>query len=162
MGLRGSFAAKVAAGAAGFGVAIAAAPYPVDNVFQMGPLAKRLMKSPAGKVLVRGSQVGGAIAAADFVYSNRGFPRHMVQGMKQGYNMMADHQAETSRDNRTRKGGGGRGRGTSRTRDGPPSLSQRTRKSPSFGKKRRRCKHRNKAGKQCLRPAGHSGRHRYQ
>ena len=46
--------------------------------------------------------------------------------------------------------------------DGPPSLSQRTRKSPRFGKKRRRCKHRNKAGKRCLRPAGHSGRHRYQ
>ena len=49
-----------------------------------------------------------------------------------------------------------------RTGDGPPSLSRRTSKSPRFGKKRRRCKHRNKAGKRCLRPAGHSGRHRYQ
>ncbi len=49
----------------------------------------------------------------------------------------------------------------SQKRDGPPSLSQRTSKSPSFGKRRRRCKHRNKAGKQCLRPAVHSGRHRY-
>ena len=45
--------------------------------------------------------------------------------------------------------------------DGPSSLSQRTSRSPRFGKRRRRCKHRNKAGKQCLRPAGHSGRHRY-
>ena len=49
----------------------------------------------------------------------------------------------------------------SRTGDGLPSLPQRTSKSPRFGKKRRRCKHRNKAGKRCLRPAGHSGRHRY-
>lgn len=49
----------------------------------------------------------------------------------------------------------------SRSGDGPPSLSQRTSKSSRIGTKRRRCKHRNKAGKQCLRPAGHSGRHRF-
>jgi len=43
-----------------------------------------------------------------------------------------------------------------------PSLSQRTRKSPRIGKRRRRCKFRNrKSGKTCLRPRGHSGRHRY-
>lgn len=46
-------------------------------------------------------------------------------------------------------------------RDGPYS-SQRTRRSPSSGRRRKRCTHRDKRGRQCLRPAGHSGRHRYQ
>jgi len=50
----------------------------------------------------------------------------------------------------------------SQSGDGPTSLSQRTRKSPRIGKRRRRCKFRNrKSGKTCLRPRGHSGRHRY-
>ncbi len=46
---------------------------------------------------------------------------------------------------------------------GATRLSQSARRSvrPGIGKVRKRCKHRNKAGKQCLRPAGHSGRHRY-
>lgn len=46
-------------------------------------------------------------------------------------------------------------------RDGPYS-SQRTRRSPSSGRRRKRCTHRDKRGRRCLRPAGHSGRHRYQ
>lgn len=52
---------------------------------------------------------------------------------------------------------------TSRGGRGATTLSQSARRSvrPGIGKVRRRCKHRNKAGKQCLRPAGHSGRHRY-
>ena len=45
-------------------------------------------------------------------------------------------------------------------RHGPYS-SQRTRRSASSGRRRNRCTHRDKRGRRCLRPAGHSGRHRY-
>jgi hypothetical protein len=46
-------------------------------------------------------------------------------------------------------------------RHGPYS-SHRSRRSASSGRRRKRCTHRDKRGRQCLRPAGHSGRHRYQ
>ena len=46
-------------------------------------------------------------------------------------------------------------------RHGPYS-SHRSRRSASSGRRRKRCTHRDKRGRRCLRPAGHSGRHRYQ
>lgn len=63
----------------------------------------------------------------------------------------------------------GSGSGTSTTtpstkssrRHGPYS-SHRSRRSASSGRRRKRCTHRDKRGRRCLRPAGHSGRHRYQ
>lgn len=46
-------------------------------------------------------------------------------------------------------------------RDGSYS-SRRASRSPSSGRRRKRCAHRDKRGRQCLRPARHGGRHRYQ
>ena len=46
-------------------------------------------------------------------------------------------------------------------RHGPYS-SHRSRRSASSGRRRKRCTHRDRRGRRCLRPAGHSGRHRYQ
>ena len=40
--------------------------------------------------------------------------------------------------------------------------SRRPRRRPSSGRRRKRCTHRDSRGRRCLRPAGHSGRHRYQ
>ena len=150
------------------GRAIGALGSSIPAVGDIGTMAfiKKKAGTPVGIGAKQGLKyAGGPIAVASWTYmayQNRHIPGDVYNNMKLGYQMMAQHQEDMSRADRTRKGGGGRGIGTSRTRDGPPSLSQRTRKSPSFGKKRRRCKHRNKAGKQCLRPAGHSGRHRYQ
>ena len=45
-------------------------------------------------------------------------------------------------------------------RHGPYS-SHRSRRSASSGRRRKRCTHRDSRGRRCLRPAGHSGRHRY-
>ncbi len=50
---------------------------------------------------------------------------------------------------------------TSRGGRGATTLSQRASRSVRPGKRRRRCKSRNKSGKTCLRPRSHSGRHRY-
>ena len=64
--------------------------------------------------------------------------------------------------------GGGRDRKgsrpstTQRSRRHGPYSSHRTRRSASSGRRRKRCTHRDKRGRRCLRPAGHSGRHRYQ
>ena len=51
---------------AGFLLPIVTAPYPVDNLFQVGPLSSRLGQTTAGRLFVGGTQVGGAIAAAQF------------------------------------------------------------------------------------------------
>jgi hypothetical protein len=51
---------------------------------------------------------------------------------------------------------------TQRSRGYGPYSSQRTRRSAPSGRRRKRCTHRDKRGRRCLRPAGHSGRHRYQ
>ena len=63
------------------------------------------------------------------------------------------------------RGGGPGGSPSSTTqssrRHGPYS-SHRSRRSASSGRRRKRCTHRDKRGRRCLRPAGHSGRHRYQ
>ena len=151
------------------GRAIGALGSSVPAIGDLGTMAfiKKKAGTPVGIGAKQGLKyAGGPIAVASWsymAYENRHRPGQVMQGMKQGFNMMADHQSEMSRSGRTTlQRSGGRGKGTSRRMDGPPSLSQRTRRSPSFGKKRRRCKHRNKAGKRCLRPAGHSGRHRYQ
>lgn len=42
-----------------------------------------------------------------------------------------------------------------------PTASHRTSKRSGLGKRRPRCKHVDRRGRRCLRPAGHSGRHRY-
>jgi hypothetical protein len=65
----GGAAIRAAAGLVGVGVALASAPYPADNLLQMGPLSKRLMSHPVGKLTVRGSQIGGAYVAADMFAS---------------------------------------------------------------------------------------------
>lgn len=44
---------------------------------------------------------------------------------------------------------------------GSKSSHRTSRRSPS-GRRRKRCTHRDSRGRRCLRPAGHSGRHRYQ
>ena len=150
------------------GRAIGALGSSIPAVGDIGTMAfiKKKAGTPVGIGARQGLKyAGGPIAVASWsymAYQNRHLPGDVYNNMKLGYQMMAQHQEDISRSDRTLVRSGGRGRGTSQTRDGPPSLSQRTRKSPSFGKKRRRCKHRNKAGKRCLRPAGHSGRHRYQ
>ena len=59
------FRTGITAGA-GFLLPIVTAPYPVDNLFQAGPLSSRLSQTVAGRVFVGGTQVGGAIAAAQF------------------------------------------------------------------------------------------------
>ena len=51
---------------------------------------------------------------------------------------------------------------TQRPRRVGSKSSHRPRRRPSSGRRRKRCAHRDKRGRQCLRPAGHSGRHRYQ
>lgn len=67
-----------------------------------------------------------------------------------------------SRDGRPTAGGSGGPSSRKRSRRDGPYSSQRTRRSPSSGRRRKRCTHRDSRGRQCLRPAGHSGRHRYQ
>lgn len=133
--------------------------------------------------------LGGPIAVASWsylAYQNRHLPGHIYGNMQIGYGQMMQHEGfqEVDRTTRSRKSTGGRSRTRNRTTsykrgkfrkgdgpyilvnksrkgDGPSTLSQRTRKSPSYGKRRRRCSSRSKSGKPCLRPRGHSGRHRY-
>lgn len=40
-------------------------------------------------------------------------------------------------------------------------LSRKPARSGKIGRRRKRCTHRDSRGRRCLRPAGHSGRHRY-
>ena len=149
------------------GRAIGALGSSIPAVGDIGTMAfiKKKAGTPVGIGARQGLKyAGGPIAVASWsymAYQNRHLPGDVYNNMKLGYNMMAEHQEKLSRSERTRRIRGSLPSIPSRTGDGPPSLSQRTRKSPRFGKKRRRCKHRNKAGKRCLRPAGHSGRHRY-
>ena len=58
-------------------------------------------------------------------------------------------------------GAGSRTTSTKSSRRHGPYSSHRSRRSASSGRRRKRCTHRDKRGRQCLRPAGHSGRHRY-
>lgn len=51
---------------------------------------------------------------------------------------------------------------TQRVRRVGSKSSHRPRRRPSSTRRRKRCTHRDKRGRRCLRPAGHSGRHRYQ
>ena len=144
------------------GRAIGALGSSIPAVGDIGTMAfiKKKAGTPIGKGATQGLKyAGGPIAVASWTYmgyQNRHVPGMMFSQYQTGFHQHIKPSFELNRPRVT--GGGGR---NSQTRDGPPSLSPRTRKSPSFGKKRKRCKYRNKAGKQCLRPAGHSGRHRY-
>lgn len=51
---------------------------------------------------------------------------------------------------------------TQRSRRVGSKSPHRPSRRPSSGRRRKRCTHRDSRGRQCLRPAGHSGRHRYQ
>jgi len=58
---------KGAAIAAGAAVPYLTAPWPVDNLFQMGPLSKKLVTHPLGALFVGSTQVMGAYVGAEFV-----------------------------------------------------------------------------------------------
>ena len=132
----------------------------IPGVGDVGTLAfiKRKAGTPIGIGAKQGLKyAGGPIAAASWIYmgyQNRHVPGQVVGNMQ----LVGSELPDLWRDTRAVKR---KPKTKSRRRDGPSILSQRTSRSPSFGKKRRRCTHRNKAGKRCLRPAGHSGRHRY-
>ena len=51
---------------------------------------------------------------------------------------------------------------TQRVRRVGSKSPHRPRRRPSSTRRRKRCTHRDSRGRRCLRPAGHSGRHRYQ
>jgi hypothetical protein len=92
-----------------------------------------------------GVAAGGVVGVANLMrmaYQNRGkLPRIFYDPkMEDGY-----HKPITNE---------------SRGRIGP-TASHRTRIRSGLGKRRPRCKHVDKRGRRCLRPAGHSGRHRY-
>ena len=75
---------------------------------------------------------------------------------------MAYDKLTHSRDGRPTAGGSGGPSSRKSSRRHGPYSSQRSRRSASSGRRRKRCTHRDKRGRRCLRPAGHSGRHRYQ
>lgn len=75
---------------------------------------------------------------------------------------MAYDRITHSRDGTPTEGFSGGRPSRKRPRGIGPKSSRRTRRRSPSGRRRKRCTHRDKRGRQCLRPAGHSGRHRYQ
>ena len=152
------------------GRAIGALGSSVPGVGDIGTMAfiKKKAGTPIGIGAKQGLKfAGGPIAVASWsimAYQNRKGIQDASSRFTQQFSLGLYQAPDSAWDNSPKNRGvkfDSRTERKGRFGDGPPSLSPRTRKSPRFGKKRRRCKHRNKAGKQCLRPAGHSGRHRY-
>ncbi len=63
---------RAAAGIAGVALPIITAPFPVDNIFQTGPVSKKVAATTTGKVFVIGTQVGGAITIGMLIYDAHG------------------------------------------------------------------------------------------
>ncbi len=146
-----------------FGRFIGAAGSSVPVVGDVGVLAfiKKYGNKPIGIGAKQGLKyAGGPIAVASWTYmgyQNRHLPGHIYGNMQIGYDQMMQHEGfqEVDRTTRTRKSKGSRGE------RGATTLSHRARKGARPGKRRSRCRFRNKSGKTCLRPRKHSGRHRY-
>ena len=150
------------------GRAIGALGSSIPAIGDVGVLAfiKRKSGTPLGIGAKQGLKyAGGPIAVASWAYmgyQNRHLPGQIYGNMQIGYDqwMQRPEMQKVDRTTRTRTMGG-RSMRTSRGGRGATTLSQRASKSVRPGKRRRRCKSRNKSGKTCLRPRNHSGRHRF-
>ena len=140
---------------------------PVVGDLAVVAFIKRKAGTPVGIGAKQGLKyAGGPIAAASWAYmgyQNRHLPAIWYGKSKQGYNLMMQHEGFQKVDRTTRnpRAGGRSSGGRSRGGRGATTLSQRASRSVRPGKRRQRCKSRNKSGKTCLRPRNHSGRHRF-
>ena len=162
------------------GRVIGAAGSSVPVVGDVGVLAfiKKKAGTPIGIGAKQGLKyAGGPIAVASWTYmgyQNRHLPGQIYGNMQIGYDQWKQRpeMRKVDRTTKTLKASGGRSRGNTRTivgsggrsrgGRGATTLSQRASRSVRPGKRRQRCKSRNKSGKTCLRPRNHSGRHRFQ
>lgn len=99
---------------------------------------------PEAKVLATGAAANYAVSKTYDSISRRGSGKGKVSSSRQP----STGKGGTSSPTHSRHGRG-------------PQSSRRARRSVRRRQYKTRCTHRDKRGRRCLRPAGHSGRHRY-